>query len=128
MRLLLDTQLVLWWLNGDPALPKQVETLVMAPGSQTYVSKASLWEMAIKRSLGKLDADLPRIVEEIPAIGMRYLDIQPEHVLKLAELPTFDDHKDPFDRMLVAQSLAEPLLLLTTDGKLGRYGATVRQV
>jgi PIN domain nuclease of toxin-antitoxin system len=127
VRLLLDTQLVLWWLNGDPSLPKQVEPLVMAPGNQAYVSKASLWEMAIKRSLGKLDADLPRIVEEIPAIGMRYLDIQPEHVLKLAELPTFDDHKDPFDRMLVAQSLAEPLMLLTTDSKLGRYGATIRQ-
>lgn len=125
MRLLLDTQLILWWLNGDRALPEAAVMHARQPDATVFVSKASLWEMAIKAAIGKLDADIPQVAAEIPANGFRWLEIEPSHVVRLVSLPFFADHQDPFDRLLVAQCLAEPLLMLTTDAKLGRYGPTV---
>jgi len=125
VRLLLGTQLILWWLNGDRALPEAAVMHARQPGATVFVSKASLWEMAIKAAIGKLDADIPRVAAEIPANGFRWLEIEPAHVVRLVSLPFFADHKDPFDRLLVAQCLAEPLLMLTTDAKLSRYGPTV---
>lgn len=125
MSLLLDTQLILCWLNDDSALPEAAVMRVRQPGAMVFVSMASLWEMAIKSAIGKLDADISRIVAEIPVNGFRWLEIEPTHVIRLVSLPRFEDHKDPFDRLLVAQCLAEPLLMLTTDAKLGRYGPTI---
>jgi len=66
--------------------------------------------------------------KQVGIIGFSWLSIENEHVLQVAALPLFDDHKDPFDRLLVAQSLSEPLILLTVDAKLARYGNTVRVV
>ena len=99
-RLLLDTHLVLWWLNGDPRLPEPVVERVQAQEAEVFVSQASLWEMAIKVSMGRLQVDLP-------------------------ELESDGDHRDPFDRLLVCQSRTEPMLLLTADRQLQRDGATV---
>ena len=93
-----------------------------------FVSRASLWELAIKISLGKLRLDLPKFVRQAERDGFFWLSIDTRHLLAVAELPTFNDHKDPFDRLLVAQSMTEPLILLTTDGKMSRYGSTVRVV
>ena len=84
--------------------------------------------MAIKLGLGKLRLDLPRFVSSVEADGFRWLGIENRHILELAGLPQVDDHKDPFDRLLVAQSLSEPLILLTTDAQLARYASTVRVV
>ena len=81
MRLLLDTQLILWWLNGDRALPAETIRRARQPGATVFVSKASLWEMAIKAAIGKLDANIPRIAAEIPANGFRWLEIEPAHVV-----------------------------------------------
>ena len=86
----------------------------------------SLWELTIRAGLGKLRIDLPVFAEQVEAMGFAWLPIDNAHILKLAELPIFDDHRDPFDRLLVAQSLAEPLILLTVDSKLARYGSTIR--
>jgi PIN domain nuclease of toxin-antitoxin system len=91
-----------------------------------FVSHASLWEMAIRLSIGKLRIDLPRFAKQIEATGFEWLDIRNAHLLAVATLPLFEDHRDPFDRLLVAQSSTEPLILLTADAKLERYGATVR--
>lgn len=91
-----------------------------------FVSRASLWEMAIKLSLGRLRVDLNKFVETIEAQGFQWLDITNVPLLAIAALPLDDDHRDPFDRWLVAQSLSEPLILLTADAKLAKYGATVR--
>ena len=127
MRVLLDTHLVLWWQADHPSLSAAAKLLVMNADA-VFISQASLWEMAIKVSLGKLRVDLPRFSAEIEAQGFQWLPIRNEHLLAVATLPVYEDHRDPFDRLLVAQSLTEPLVLLTADGKLERYGAMVRRV
>lgn len=124
-RLLLDTHLVLWWLNGDPRLPQPVVERVQAAEAEVFVSQASLWEMAIKVSIGRLRVDLPELERQVPLQGFRWLPIRTTHLLAVAELESDGDHRDPFDRLLVCQSRTEPMLLLTADRQLGRYGATV---
>ncbi len=125
MRLLLDTHLVLWWEADNPRLPTALPALV-DEADTVYVSRASLWEVVIKHSLGRLELDLEKFTANIEAHGFRWLDITNVHLLTVAALPLFDDHKDPFDRLLVAQSRSEPLVFLTADRKLGRYGDTVK--
>ena len=124
-RLLLDTRLVLWWLNGDPQLPQAVVERVQAPEAEVFVSQASLWEMAIKVSIGRLQLDLPELERQVPLQGFRWLPISNAHVLAVAGLETDGVHRDPFDRLLVCQSRVEPMLLLTVDGQLRSYGTTV---
>jgi PIN domain nuclease of toxin-antitoxin system len=127
MKLLLDTHFAFWWQTGDPRLGAEVIGLVERADA-VYVSQVSLWELTIKAGLGRLRIDLPVFASQVEAMGFAWLSIDNAHILTLAELPTFDDHRDPFDRLLVAQSLSEPLILLTVDDKLGRYGSTVRVV
>ncbi len=128
MRLLLDTQLAIWWLIRGQRVPAAARELVESVADQVVISRASLWEMAIKISIGKLEIDLRRFVRMAEATGFNWLDIKNEHLLSVAGLPLFEDHRDPFDRLLVAQSQTEPLVLLTSDAKLLRYGSTVRVV
>ena len=128
MKLLLDTHLVLWWESNHPKLPKEVVQLVRKEAEAVFVSRASLWELSIKISMGRLKIDLPQFTRQIERSGFEWLDIKNEHLLAVATLPTFEDHRDPFDRLLVAQSQTEPLLLLTSDNALARYGSTVRIV
>ena len=125
-RLLLDTHLVLWWLADDPRLPAGLENHIQAPGNEVFVSQASLWEMAIKQSLGRLQVDLPELERQIPLQGFQWLPIRNAHLLAVAELPSGGDHRDPFDRLLVCQSRVEPMLLLSVDRQLQRYGSTVQ--
>ncbi len=127
MRLLLDTHMMLWWQGNHPSLPKAAIEMVNQ-AEAVYFSQASLWEMAIKVSLGKLRVDLPRFSAAVQEQGFLWLPTRNEHLLAVAGLPVFEDHRDPFDRLLVAQSLTEPLLLVTGDQKLARYGVTIRVV
>ena len=124
-RLLLDTHLLLWWLNGNPQLPQAVVELVQAPEAEVFVSQASLWEMAIKVSIGRLQVDLPELERQVPLQGFRWLPIRNAHVLAVAGLETDGGHRDSFDRLLVCQSRLEPMLLLTVDRQLRSYGTTV---
>ena len=103
-RLLLDTHLVLWWLNGDPRLPHPVVERVQAPEAEVFVSQASLWEMAIKVSIGRLQVDLPELERQVPLQGFRWLPISNAHLLAVGDLETDGVHRDPFDRLLVCQS------------------------
>ncbi|CDH43615.1 type II toxin-antitoxin system VapC family toxin [Candidatus Contendibacter odensensis] len=128
MRFLIDTQLAFWWQTGDRKIPIEARTLVKQSVEPVLVSRVSLWELAIKANVGKLKIDLALFAEQVSVIGFSWLPIENEHVLQVATLPLFDDHKDPFDRLLVAQSLSEPLILLTTDAKLACYGSTIRVV
>jgi len=128
MRLLLDTHLVLWWEANHPRLPKRVTELVRKEAEVVFVSRASLWEIAIKISIGRLKMDIVRFTHNVEQHGFEWLDIKNNHLLAVAALPAFDDHRDPFDRLLVAQSQTEPLLLLTADAVLARYGSTVRVI
>lgn len=126
MKLLLDTHLALWWLTRAQRVPAGVRDLVENETDPVFISRVSLWEMAIKISLGKLEIDLPRFILMAEMTGFEWLGTRNEHFLSVAALPLFEDHRDPFDRLLVAQSQTEPLVLLTSDTKLARYGSTVR--
>lgn len=128
MRLLLDTHLVIWWEANHPRLPGIVKEWVCDEAESVFVSRASLWEIAIKIANGKLRMDAAKFASNVEQQGFEWLDIKNDHLLAVANLPLHDDHRDPFDRLLVAQSRCEPLVLLTVDAKLARYGETVRVV
>ena len=98
---------------------------VQVPEAEVFVSQASLWEMAIKVSIGRLQVDLPELERQVPLQGFRWLPISNAHLLAVVGLETDGVHRDPFDRLLVCQSLVEPMLLLSVDNQLRSYGATV---
>lgn len=117
-RLLLDTHVLLWWLADDANLGDQARKSISDARNQVYVSAASTWEISIKKALGKLDvpSDMSSLVEEE---GFLPLPISPYHGDQAGQLP--DLHKDPFDRMLVAQAQAEGLILVTHDEAVAQY-------
>ena len=122
MRALLDTHTFLWWDLDDPQISPLAGETIASPDSELLVSVASLWEIAIKVSAGKLS--LPsRIEHYIPArladYRFRALPISSEHALRVASLPMI--HRDPFDRLLVAQALVEGIPLVTSDPAIIRY-------
>ncbi|RSM39416.1 PIN domain nuclease [Actinoplanes sp. ATCC 53533] len=117
MSLLLDTHVVLWWLTDDPTLADEIkDRLDHEP--DVYVSPATIWEAAIKQSIGRLDkpADL---AEHIRDSGFRHLNITAEHAIVAGRLPLI--HRDPFDRMLIAQARVEHLTLVTRDAEILKY-------
>jgi PIN domain nuclease of toxin-antitoxin system len=122
-RLLVDTHALLWWLADDPSLSPTAREAIADPTNEPLVSAASVWEIAIKRGLGKLVApdDLPdRIADE----GFAWLHITAQHAWHVRDLPMY--HGDPFDRLLVAQALIERVPIVTTDARFGEYGVDVR--
>ena len=125
MRLVLDTNVLLWTLAGSPKI-QPVSQLILAPESEVFVSTASLWEIAIKTAIGKLTADLTEIRQAVAASGLLELSIRGEHVETIATLPMH--HKDPFDRMIVAQAITEPMRLLSGDRQLAVYTELVHLV
>ncbi len=125
--LLLDTHIVLWWQKGDSRLERGARAEVEAETGDIWVSRGSLWEVAIKASSRKLPVDVGVFAEQVEEFGFRWLDIRNEHLLHIAAM-TVGAHKDPFDRLLVAQARAEGLTLLTADRNLQRYGEFVRVV
>lgn len=128
MRLLLDTHLLLWAAAMSDRLPGQAQVLLEDAANEVYCSAASLWEIAIKLGLRRPDfqVDLPALRAALPEMAIEELPITGSHTEKLIELPPI--HKDPFDRMLIAQSMTEPLLLLTNDAILTRYWDGVKLV
>jgi len=122
MRLLLDTHIYLWWLQDSPKLSKEARAKIIA-ASDVYISSASIWEAAIKVRIGKLEVDISQLVSEIENSGFQELPVSAKHALTVMQLP--DIHKDPFDRMLVAQAVSEPLRLLTVDPILKGYSELV---
>ena len=118
MRLLLDTQIFLWYLADSKRLVPRARTAIRG-ADRVFVSAASIWEAAIKTALGKLTVALDDLVAGIAASGFSELPITAIHAARVAALP--DHHRDPFDRMLIAQALHEPLHLLTADAALRRY-------
>jgi PIN domain nuclease of toxin-antitoxin system len=121
-RVLLDTHAVLWWLADDPALSAGARAAIADPANEVLVSSASVWEIAIKRSLGKLKAP-DSLIESISEDGLIYLAITPWHAWRAGELPMH--HRDPFDRLLAAQALVEGIPLVSGDPSFGPYGVGV---
>lgn len=128
MRLLLDTQIVLWALTGSARLGVLAHELIADPVNDVYVSTASIWEISIKHALGRGDMPVSgaRAVELCAAAGYRELPIAWRHAAVVEILPPL--HADPFDRILVAQAMAEPMRLLSRDAAVARYGAMVMAV
>ena len=122
MRLLLDTHTVIWFINGDSRLPQHIREMLEDETNIIYVSMISLWEMSIKSRQGKLDLHrtLADIVHLLHGNGFRLLTIRLSHVYRLDALAFH--HKDPFDRMLIAQSLAGGFVLVGSDDVFDRYG------
>lgn len=117
--LLLDTHIFLWWLADSRRLSDEIRTRVADPETAIFVSAASIWEVGIKRAVGKLEApaEMACYVEEE---GFRGLPIGLRHAEIAAGLPLH--HRDPFDRMLIAQGLADDLAIVTADGRFEPYG------
>jgi PIN domain nuclease of toxin-antitoxin system len=125
MRLLLDTHAFLWWVEDDSRLSRKARAAIAEPGNDCFLSLASSWEMAIKISLGKLRlaAPLERFIpEQLAANGFRELAIDFRHVARVSRLPFH--HRDPFDRLLVAQALEEDLTVVSADRVFRTYGSS----
>ena len=126
MRLLVDTHLLLWAAARSRRLPKEARLLLEDPANEIHFSAASLWEIVIKAALRKPDftVEVALLRPALAEMGFAELPVSGAHAERLATLPPI--HKDPFDRMLVAQSLVEPLVLVTNDRVLASYGEVVR--
>ena len=128
MNLLLDTHLLLWAASEPKKISAKARTLILEPGNQLIFSAASLWEISIKRSMGRTDfsVDPRRLWRMLQVNGYRELAVTSEHTIAVNYLPPL--HKDPFDRILVAQARVEGLLLLTVDKMVAKYGDGVKKV
>ena len=128
MNLLLDTHLLLWAASEPKKISAKARALILEPGNQLIFSAASLWEISIKRSTGRTDfsVDPRRLWRMLQVNGYRELAVTSEHTIAVNDLPPL--HKDPFDRILVAQARVEGLLLLTVDKVVAKYGDGVRKV
>lgn len=128
MNLLLDTHVALWAITDSPKLPRDARELIQAAKTTVWVSAASTWEIAIKHALGR--GDMPVSAQE----ALRYfresrfqlLAIEPEHTVAVETLAPH--HQDPFDRILVAQALVEPMRLMTHDPVVARYSDTIIKI
>lgn len=125
---MLDTHLLLWTAGKSHMLSKEAAELIAAPDNEISYSVIALWEIAIKNALGRSDfsVDLSLMRRGLLENGYRELPVLGSHAIALEALPTY--HKDPFDRLLVAQAMVEDMTLLTADAMLAQYGSAVRKV
>jgi PIN domain nuclease of toxin-antitoxin system len=125
LRLLLDTNILLWALIEPAKLKPDIRAVLEDPGQEILFSAASVWEMSIKSALGRADFQVSpaRIVTAALASGFVELSVRSEAALKVATLP--HHHRDPFDRLLVAQAITEPAILFTADARLAIYSSLV---
>jgi len=125
VRLLLDTQIALWALVDDPRLGQKARDLILDPENEINVSTATVWEIAIKHALGRGDMPVSgaRAAQLFAQAGYRELAVTWRHAALVDDLPAI--HGDPFDRILVAQSLGEPMRLVTRDKTVSQYNDTI---
>lgn len=122
-RLLLDTHALLWALSAPSRLPARVASAIRAADTDVYASSVTTWELAIKATLGKIDADLGAVAAAARAAHFDELPVTIAHTLRLGALP--GHHQDPFDRLLVAQAIEERLAIVTHDPVIARYPVSV---
>ena len=123
MNYLLDTHALLWWLEDNLRLTDGARSAIRAPENLVHVSAASVWEASIKRARGNLRFANEELISELSESGFSELAITAQHALAAGELPPH--HQDPFDRMLIAQALAEGLTMITHDSQFERYGIPI---
>jgi PIN domain nuclease of toxin-antitoxin system len=125
MRLLIDTHVFIWSVTASRQLAAATRKLI-GDANAVYVSSASIWEIAIKSRLGKIEGDTEAFASAIEASGFQELPVTARHAAATANLPLH--HSDPFDRLLIAQAFTEPLVFLTADRALAAYGGAVRVI
>lgn len=125
MRLLIDTHILIWFLEGNKLLSKSRRQIIADSQNDVFISIASLWEIAIKISIGKLTLaqSLEDVIKQIAIENIKILPILPEHTLEVSTLPFH--HRDPFDRIIIAQSKIENLPLIADDGEFSNYGIKI---
>lgn len=118
MNILLDTHVLLWWLNNDPSLSRKARNAIADGKNLVFVSAVSIWEIRIKEALGKLEIppDFKSVLDQQPFENM---DVTAEHAHAIKDLPPY--HRDPFDRMLITQTKVEGFTLVTRDTHLKKY-------
>lgn len=124
MRLLIDTHILLWVLEADPHLSARAADLIRSTTNEVFVSAASLLEISIKKKIGKLDTTrtATEIFQEMTRVlAIQLLPILPHHLDAYQSIPLYEDHRDPFDRLLIATAFADNLTLISDDGKFDRY-------
>jgi PIN domain nuclease of toxin-antitoxin system len=121
VKLLVDTHTAIWWLAGDSRLSETARSAIASAGIEAGVSVASVWEASIKRTAGRLRG--PDLAASVSAAGLPFLHIDERHAKLAGELPLV--HRDPFDRMLVAQASIERLSIVTADGQIPKYDVPV---
>ena len=124
MNILLDTHAIKWFFDGDERLSQSAIDAICHYENDVYVSVASLWEVAIKLSIGKLQVNggIDKFIEAVYENGFILLDVAPEHISTVTKLPFI--HRDPFDRMLVAQALIGDMAIITVDPNIKGYNVT----
>jgi len=125
MRLLLDTHAFIWFVEDSPLLSADAKSSIGDPGSEVFLSIASVWEMAIKVSLNKLRFSQPFdlfLPHQLRINDIATLNVTLEHAMAVSKLPLH--HRDPFDRMIIAQSLTEGIVVVSVDAAFDRYGVT----
>jgi PIN domain nuclease of toxin-antitoxin system len=125
MRLLFDTH-ILYWSFFERRRLSQLALKLIDEAEEIFVSSASIWEIAIKVRLGKMKADPQELLDRFDESGFQELPVHFKHAILVAELPLY--HSDPFDRLLIAQAISEPLHLVTVDPQLKQYSELVIQV
>ncbi|WP_443747182.1 type II toxin-antitoxin system VapC family toxin [Asticcacaulis solisilvae] len=120
MRLLLDTHALLWWLNDDPKLSDDIRNLIGDPANAVLFSVVSLWEVAVKVRIGKLDIDMDAFLAVLPEQGFERIGVEDSHLEALVGLPSH--HRDPFDHLLMAQAMVEQAVFVSQDANVPLYG------
>ena len=122
MRLLLDTQVLLWWLKDDPKLVPPTRALIADSRNTILVSAASFWEISIKYRIGKIDKQGSAVLREVEALGFTIVPLAAEHFQRLEQLESKPGHNDPFDHLILVQATAEDAVLITSDRFPRSYG------
>ena len=122
MNILMDTQAIIWFAENNPQLSVNARSIIENEDNECFVSMASFWEMSIKMSLGKLNINnltLSQFLDEVTENGFLTLDIRPDHVVENEKLPLF--HRDPFDRLIIAQAISENMVIISSDVAFDLY-------
>ncbi len=123
MNVLLDTHPIIWWLENNPKLSSEYRDIISDDSTLCFISSASIWKIEIKSSIGKLTIP-PEYLEELRSEGFEKLPVSWDHCRLLSTLPLI--HRDPFDRLLIAQAKWEKLVLLSLDENIRKYDVEVR--
>jgi PIN domain nuclease of toxin-antitoxin system len=126
MKILLDTHMLLWALLDEKRVPHSARNWITNPRNTVLVSAASVWEIAVKHALGKLKVQLLDFEDAMVACNMTPLSVTMRHAIEVSNLPLY--HRDPFDRLLIAQCIVETAQLVTHDSQLKQYGKVVLAV